>query len=75
MKHSAAEMINILGKRNGSAEPKGVEKALEIEGVSVHMYGKHEVKIGRKMGHLTAVADTLEEASSHAEQAFELIEI
>jgi len=75
MKHNAAVMINILGKRNGSAEPKGVGKALEINGVSVHMYGKHEVKIGRKMGHLTAVADTLEEASSRAEQAFELIEI
>ncbi len=75
MKHEAAVMINILGKRDGTAEPKGVEKALEIKGVSVHIYGKHEVKTGRKMGHLTAVADTLEEASSRAEQAFELIEV
>ena len=75
MKHNAAVMINLLGIRNGTADAKGVENAMAIDGVTVHMYGKHEVKIGRKMGHLTAVADTLEEASSRAEQAFELIEI
>ena len=75
MKHNAAVMINLLGIRDGTADARGVENAMAIDGVTVHMYGKHEVKIGRKMGHLTAVADTLEEASSRAEQAFELIEI
>jgi phosphoribosylaminoimidazole carboxylase PurK protein len=75
MKHNAAVMINLLGIRNGTADARGVENAMAIDGVTVHMYGKHEVKIGRKMGHLTAVADTLEEASSRAEQAFDLIEI
>ena len=75
MKHNAAVMINLLGIRDGTADARGVENAMAIDGVTVHMYGKHEVKIGRKMGHLTAVADTLEEASSRAEQAFDLIEI
>jgi len=30
--------------------------------VTLHLYGKSEPKPGRKMGHLTAVAPTVEEA-------------
>jgi 5-(carboxyamino)imidazole ribonucleotide synthase len=31
--------------------------------VKLHLYGKHEPHRGRKMGHLTALADTPEEAA------------
>lgn len=75
MKAPAAVMINILGGRNGPATPSGVEEAQKIPGVGVHMYGKVETRIGRKMGHLTAVGNTLEEAKAAAEQAFTLISI
>jgi phosphoribosylaminoimidazole carboxylase PurK protein len=75
MKVQAAVMINILGTRSGDAQPHGIEEAEKIDGVSVHLYGKHSVKNGRKMGHLTAVADTLEEASDRADRAFELITV
>ncbi|MSQ09054.1 MAG: 5-(carboxyamino)imidazole ribonucleotide synthase, partial [Dehalococcoidia bacterium] len=30
--------------------------ALNVPGVSLHVYGKTEARPGRKMGHLTAVA-------------------
>lgn len=75
MKVPAAVMINILGERNGPAEPKGVEEAEAIPGVTVHIYGKIESRIERKMGHLTAVADTIEEATENAEKARSLITI
>lgn len=75
MKTRAAVMVNILGDRNGTAEQQGIDEAEQIEGVSVHMYGKVDVKIGRKMGHLTAVADTMEKARVNAEKAHSLIKI
>lgn len=71
----AAAMINILGARDGEATPKHIEKALQIEGVSVHMYGKKQVRKERKMGHITAVAPTLRLALKRAEQAKKLIRI
>jgi 5-(carboxyamino)imidazole ribonucleotide synthase len=56
----AAVMINILGDRTGVAQPKGISDALRYVEVSVHMYGKHETRPERKMGHITAVGETLE---------------
>jgi phosphoribosylaminoimidazole carboxylase len=75
MKVPAAAMINILGERSGLAEPKGIEEAEKIEGVKVHIYGKMETRQERKMGHITAVADTLEQAKANAEKARNIISI
>jgi phosphoribosylaminoimidazole carboxylase PurK protein len=69
MKVKAAVMINILGDRTGAAEPKGIEEAEAIPGVKVHIYGKKETKPARKMGHLTAVADILDEALANTKRA------
>lgn len=65
----AAVMINILGDRTGKANPQGIEKAENIPGVKVHMYGKLETRPERKMGHITAIANTLDEALKNAKQA------
>ncbi len=75
MKVQAAVMINILGERDGAAEPKGVEAATAIDGVHVHIYGKIETRRERKMGHITAVAATLDQARENAEKARALISI
>ncbi|MNW14731.1 phosphoribosylaminoimidazole carboxylase ATPase subunit [compost metagenome] len=32
----------------------------------LHLYGKHDARRGRKMGHITIVAPTLDEARSDA---------
>lgn len=69
LKVPAAVMVNILGGRTGPAEPKGIEEAEKIPGVKVHIYGKHDVRPARKMGHLTAVARTLNEALANAKSA------
>ncbi|MBI4363747.1 MAG: 5-(carboxyamino)imidazole ribonucleotide synthase [Candidatus Doudnabacteria bacterium] len=69
LKHPAAVMINILGDRVGPAQPSGTDRALAIDGVSVHIYGKHEVRPERKMGHITATAQNLEQALKKAQFA------
>ena len=71
----AAVMMNILGARNGEVEVQGLEKALAIPNVSVHIYGKAVTKPERKMGHITATGGTLDEAMEKVSRARSLISI
>jgi phosphoribosylaminoimidazole carboxylase PurK protein len=71
----AAVMVNILGERVGPVELKGLAEASAEPHTTVHIYGKSPTKRGRKMGHITAVGDTLAEAKQRAEQARKLISI
>lgn len=65
----AAVMVNLLGDANGASFPSGVPQALEIKGVHLHLYGKDASKAGRKMGHLTALGESVESAFAKASQA------
>jgi 5-(carboxyamino)imidazole ribonucleotide synthase len=68
-------MVNILGERNGDTEVKGLSDALAIPGVHVHLYGKSPTKVDRKMGHLTATADTMDQARQNAHAARKALDI
>jgi 5-(carboxyamino)imidazole ribonucleotide synthase len=58
-----AAMANLLGELwRGGAEPDW-PAALAFPDVKLHLYGKLEARTGRKMGHLTALAATAEEAA------------
>ncbi len=65
---SAAVMVNILGEpaQTGYVVYDGIQDVLAMEGVYVHIYGKKQTRPFRKMGHVTIVADKLEEAKSKA---------
>jgi 5-(carboxyamino)imidazole ribonucleotide synthase len=65
----ATVMINILGERDGPTQIKGMDDCLAIPGVSVHLYGKSPTKIDRKMGHITAIGKSLNQARNRARQA------
>jgi len=65
----AAVMVNLLGENRGSGRPQGLTQALAEPGVSVHLYGKVMSGTGRKMGHVTALGDTLDAAEKHATKA------
>jgi phosphoribosylaminoimidazole carboxylase PurK protein len=58
MRYPAAVMINILGTHNGPARPEW-NSQYDHEHVFVHLYGKTETKIDRKMGHITVVGEDL----------------
>ncbi|MCL1991729.1 MAG: 5-(carboxyamino)imidazole ribonucleotide synthase [Spirochaetes bacterium] len=71
-------MRNILGsdiESRGRAVVDGLDRALAVEGVKVHIYGKEESQHKRKMGHLTVMADTLELAAERAGEAWSQIKI
>jgi 5-(carboxyamino)imidazole ribonucleotide synthase len=64
-------MRNILGEfgHAGPAYLQGAEEALAVKGVWLHVYGKLETRPKRKMGHLTAMGETLMAARQKIEEA------
>lgn len=63
-------MVNLLGEdgHTGEAKYEGLPEVLAMKGVNVHLYGKRLTKPFRKMGHVTIISDTLEEAKSTAKK-------
>ena len=59
--HRPAAMANLLGDLWQNGEPDWAA-ACGFPEVKLHLYGKMEPRVGRKMGHLTALAATREEA-------------
>lgn len=59
---SPAAMINLVGEKGtGTPEMKGAEDILHLPGTFIHLYGKHQTRTGRKMGHVTVTARTQDE--------------
>lgn len=69
----AAVMVNLLGVGPGSGHPGGFREALAIPGVHVHIYGKDASHKGRKMGHVSALGETLAEAGALAQKAADIL--
>ena len=78
--HSPAIMLNLLGDLwfatdyDHPREPAW-EALLARPGANLHLYGKDEPRRGRKMGHVTFVADTLDEVQQHCAAACHLLGI
>lgn len=53
-----AAMVNLVGE-GGTGQPavKGLDDILHLPGAYLHLYGKHETRNGRKMGHITLMAN------------------
>lgn len=69
-----AAMANLLGDcwfapGGGPAREPDWAAALAVPGVNLHLYGKREARPGRKMGHLTALAATADEAVAKVTEA------
>ena len=56
---SPVAMANLLGDLWESGTPQW-DRALRVPGVRLHLYGKTEARPGRKMGHLTCLAESAE---------------
>ena len=70
--HQSAVMLNVLGdcwfRQLGDARPSAAPHEPEWQAVlahpsaKLHLYGKREARLGRKMGHVTVLADGVDEA-------------
>lgn len=59
-----AAMANLLGDLWAHGEPDWAGMLADFPSVKLHLYGKAAARPGRKMGHLTAAADTPEDAAA-----------
>ncbi len=63
-----AAMANLLGELWQNGEPKWAD-AITKTNLKLHLYGKMQPRPARKMGHLTAIANTADEAVKLAREA------
>lgn len=63
--HRPAAMVNLLGDLWEDTAPT-VIGSLRVPESHLHLYGKKEARVGRKMGHVTALADSTDEAVQRA---------
>ena len=75
--HSAAIMLNILGELWGPTSDQAPpwDAVLALPGAHLHLYGKHQARPGRKMGHLTLTADSAQAARATALDAARILGI
>jgi 5-(carboxyamino)imidazole ribonucleotide synthase len=64
-----AAIANLLGDLWLGAAPPAFDEALKLPGVTLHLYGKRLARPGRKMGHLSAVGKTTEDAVARVVEA------
>ncbi len=64
---SPGVMLNLLGDVWPDGNEPDWSPVLEIPGAKLHLYGKHAAREGRKMGHITFIADTRAQALEQME--------
>ncbi len=64
-----AAMLNLLGAEGieGTYELTGMQEILSTKGVYIHLYNKATTKPFRKMGHITIMAENIENVKKNAE--------
>jgi 5-(carboxyamino)imidazole ribonucleotide synthase len=68
MRAPVAAMVNVLGGSGTDPLAQRLPHALTVAGAQVHLYGK-QPRPGRKIGHVTALADRVEDALASARSA------
>lgn len=73
----AGIMVNLVGEEGftGDVVYENIDKILQIEGVTPHIYGKKQTKPFRKMGHVTIVHKDINEARKIAQTVKETIRV
>lgn len=64
-----AAIVNLLGDLWLDGKRPNYDRAMALPGVRVHLYGKRNAFAGRKMGHLSALGASPEEAVHRVQQA------
>ena len=70
-------MVNLVGAEGHTGEVvyENIDKILQIDGVTTHIYGKKITKPFRKMGHVTIVNKDIDKARKVAQQVKKIIKV
>jgi len=74
---SPSVMLNLLGEPGyeGQVYYEGFSECLAIEGVKIHLYGKKSTRPFRKMGHVTVLGKSVEEAFVKADKVKSMLKV
>ena len=74
---SASVMLNLLGEPgyDGQVYYEGFSECLAIDGVKIHLYGKKITRPSRKMGHVTILGKSVEEAFEKANKVKSILKV
>jgi 5-(carboxyamino)imidazole ribonucleotide synthase len=75
MNAASVAMVNLLGTHDRPANTDNIQKAFETKNGHLHVYGKVQSKVGRKMAHYTLLGDDLEITYHTAKELTKNIEI
>jgi 5-(carboxyamino)imidazole ribonucleotide synthase len=75
LSQAACVMINLLGTQNRKAQIEYSDELLSKPNGHLHMYGKIQSKIGRKMGHYTLLGDDIDSVYARAIEITQDLEI
>ena len=70
---SPVVMVNLLGDVWHGSQPDWLS-LLQNPNTKLHLYGKREARVGRKMGHYCTLADNVADAIQQAAQIFQALE-
>lgn len=70
-------MVNLVGAEGhtGNVVYQNIERIMDMDGVTPHIYGKKQTRPFRKMGHVTIVNEDLSQARKTAEKVKETIKV
>jgi 5-(carboxyamino)imidazole ribonucleotide synthase len=70
-------MVNIIGSNGHSGQPRyeGLNEVLNIDNAFVHIYGKHQTKPGRKMGHVTILSNEKQDLIHNANKIKQMLSV
>ena len=69
-----AALVNLLGDCDGPSAPD-ISGAASVAGAHVHLYGKADVRVRRKMGHVTALGASPQDALDTARLAAGIVRL
>jgi len=74
---AAGVMVNLVGAEGyeGEVSYKNIENVLKMDGVTPHIYGKKVTRPFRKMGHITIVNESIDQARQTAQQVKNSIKV
>lgn len=74
---AAAVMANLVGEEGyrGEAIYKNLEAVFQAEGATLHIYGKRQTKPFRKMGHITVLDPSIDNALDKARQLKKMVKV
>ena len=67
-------MVNILGGVRTDTHLLAAREAMSVPGARIHLYGKGDSRPGRKMGHVTVIADSMDSAENRIQPLVTMVD-